>query len=189
MYEKSVENDHPLQFTPDHLRTQGPCNKTVNHRLWQLEYVPHCFKTEEMCNEAVKVDPCLLRLIPDHFKTEGMCEKAVEDEPETLKYVPDYFKTEEMCKEAVRREPYSLKCLLEYVSDWFVTHQQIKIWHDNDYWCYDDELIEWYKGYRKRKAQKTSIKEELMPITWHPSRYWDWCMSEDEKKETEKLWS
>ena len=26
-----------------------------------------------------------------------------------------------------------------------------------------------------------------MPIAWHPSRYWDWCMSEDEKKETEKL--
>ena len=21
-----------------------------------------------------------------------------------------------------------------------------------------------------------------MPITWHPSRYWDYCMSEDEKK-------
>ena len=21
-----------------------------------------------------------------------------------------------------------------------------------------------------------------MPIAWYPSRYWDWCMSEDEKK-------
>ena len=21
-----------------------------------------------------------------------------------------------------------------------------------------------------------------MPITWHPSRHWDWCMPEDEKK-------
>ena len=28
-----------------------------------------------------------------------------------------------------------------------------------------------------------------MPIAWHPSRYWDWCMSEDEKRETEKLWT
>ena len=27
-----------------------------------------------------------------------------------------------------------------------------------------------------------------MPIAWHPSRYWDWCMPEDEKQETEKLW-
>ena len=114
-----------------------------------------------------------------------MCNEAVRREPYSLKFVPDCFKTEEMCNQAVEEYP----CLLQYVPNWFVTHQQIKIWHDNDYWCYDDELIEWYKGYRKRKAQKTSIKEELMPITWHPSRYWDWCMSEDEKKETEKSWS
>ena len=33
------------------------------------------------------------------------------------------------------------------------------------------------------------MKEELLPITWHPSRYWGWCMSEDEKEETEKLWT
>ena len=26
-----------------------------------------------------------------------------------------------------------------------------------------------------------------MPIAWHPSRYWDWCMSEDEKQGPEKL--
>ena len=22
-----------------------------------------------------------------------------------------------------------------------------------------------------------------MPVTWHPNRWWDWCVSEDEKKE------
>ena len=27
-----------------------------------------------------------------------------------------------------------------------------------------------------------------MPIAWLPSRWWDWCLREDEKKETEKLW-
>ena len=25
-----------------------------------------------------------------------------------------------------------------------------------------------------------------MPIAWYPSRYWDWCMSEDEKKKRQK---
>ena len=25
-----------------------------------------------------------------------------------------------------------------------LTQQQIKIWHDNDDYCDDDELIEWY---------------------------------------------
>ena len=48
-------------------------------------------------------------------------------------------------------------------------------------------IFKCYDGYQKRKAQKASIKEELMDIAWHPSRYWDWCMSEDEKQETEKL--
>ena len=47
-------------------------------------------------------------------------------------------------------------------------------------------MIEWYNGYQKRKAQKASIKEELMPVAWHPARCWDWCVPEDEKKGTEK---
>ena len=49
-------------------------------------------------------------------------------------------------------------------------------------------FFKWYDSYKKRKAEKSSIKEELLTIAWHPSRYWDWCMSEEEKKETEKLW-
>ena len=41
----------------------------------------------------------------------------------------------------------------------------------------------------KTKGSKNLNKKELMPIARHPSRYWDWYMSEDEKKETEKLWA
>ena len=26
---------------------------------------------------------------------------------------------------------------------------------------------------------KKGISEELMPIAWHPKRWWDFCMSED----------
>ena len=26
-----------------------------------------------------------------------------------------------------------------------------------------------------------------MLITWHPSRWWDWLIPEDEKQETEKI--
>ena len=79
--------------------------------------------------------------------------------------------------------------VVKQVPDWFVTHQQIKIWQDNNDYCNDDELIEWYEDYQKRAVQKASIKEELMPIVWHPSRWWDWCVLEDEKQETEKLWA
>ena len=70
--------------------------------------------------------------------------------PYTLGYVPDQHKTHEMCDDAARRRPW----LLKYVPDWFVTKQQIKS-------CY---------GHQKRRAQKAKIKEELMPIAWHPPR-------------------
>ena len=26
-----------------------------------------------------------------------------------------------------------------------------------------------------------------MPIAWHPSKWWDWCVPEEEKTETEIL--
>ena len=54
--------------------------------------------------------------------------------------------------------------LLSDVPDWFVTNQEIEIWRDDDNYCNDHEFIKWYKRYQKRKAQKASIKEELMPI-------------------------
>ena len=28
-----------------------------------------------------------------------------------------------------------------------------------------------------------------MPTACHPSRSWDWCVPNDEKQETEKLWA
>ena len=26
------------------------------------------------------------------------------------------------------------------------------------------------------------IRKELMLVAWHPTRWWDWCKSKDEKK-------
>ena len=58
----------------------------------------------------------------------------------------------------VRSDRYSL----QFVSDIFVSLQQLKIWHDDNDYCYDDEFIEWYDGYEKRNAHKVKIKEELL---------------------------
>ena len=121
-----------------------------------LFFIPDHLKTQEMCDKEMDIEPCFLRLVPNRLKTQGMCDKAVHNEPWLLKYVPD----------------------------WFVTHQQAKLWDDH---CINDRYIKWYDCYKKRKAQKAQIKEELMPIAWHPSRYWDWGMSEDEKKRNRKI--
>ena len=112
-----------------------------------------------------------------------MCKKAVEAVQSWLERVSDNFKTKGMCNKAVQKIPH----LLEYVPDWFVTQGQIKLWHDDACYCNADRLDKWYDGYQKRKTQKTKIKDKLMPVAWHPSRRWDWCVPEDEKRETVKL--
>ena len=40
---------------------------------------------------------------------------------------------------------------------------------------------------KKRKKLKKELSEELRPVAWHPSKWWDWCMSEDEKKEIDPM--
>ena len=98
-----------------------------------------------MCNESVEIDPYAVRLLPDHLKTQEMCDKAVRDYLFSLQFVPDQF----------------------------VTQYQVDIWYDDDYVYNDNEMIKWYEDYKRRRAQKARIKEELMPIAWHPSRWWD----------------
>ena len=83
-----------------------------------------------------------------------------------------------MCDKAVRKDLFSFQC----VPDWFVTQQQVKTWHDDD----DRLILDDEDGYKKRKAQKAQIEKALMLIACHPSRWGDWCMSEDEKKKRQK---
>ena len=60
---------------------------------------------------------------------------------------------------------------LQYIPDWFVTQQQVKIWHDDSDYHDKDRLVEWYDGYKKRRALKMQVEKELMPIAWHTSRW------------------
>ena len=46
-------------------------------------------------------------------------------------------------------------------------------------------LLAWHIKFEKRKELKKTISEELMLIAWHPKRWWNFCISEDEKKEIE----
>ena len=81
-------------------------------------------------------------------------------DPWRLYDVSDHFKTQEMCDDAVWGDSFSF----QFVPNWLVTQQQLKIWHDDNDYCNDNEIIEWYEGNQKRKAQKTQIKKELIPI-------------------------
>ena len=88
-----------------------------------------------------------LFFIPDNIRTQKMCERAVKDEPHSLALVPDRLKTQEVCNKAVRKSPW----LLKYVTNWFVTKEQVKLWHGHYYYC-NNEFIKWYEDYQKRMA-------------------------------------
>ena len=34
---------------------------------------------------------------------------------------------------------------------------------------------------------KKELNEELRLVAWHPNRWWDWCLLEDEKKEIDPM--
>ena len=120
--------------------------------------------------KTVKKEAKILEHVPDYFKAQEVSIKAIEKEAESLEHVPDHFKTEEMCKRAIEADLYTLV----FCPDSFVTQKQIKSWYDDD-----DEALAWYQGYQKRKAKKAQIKKELIPIAWHPSRWWDLCIPKD----------
>ena len=126
---------------------------------YSIKEIPDHLWAQDMYIEAAEINPWQLGDVPDHSKTQKMCEKAVRIIPYMLDDVPDRSKTQNICDTAVPTDPW----LLNYVRDCFVTQGQVKIWHDDDYY-HDDELIEWYKGYKRRKFQKAKIIEELMPI-------------------------
>ena len=42
----------------------------------------------------------------------------------------------------------------------------------------DDSII---LNYERRKEEKNKIEKELLLIAWHPSRYFERCLDNDEK--------
>ena len=50
-------------------------------------------------------------------------------------------------------------------------------------------LLAWHSKFKNRKALEKKISEELMPIQWHPKRWRKFCISEDEKKEIEQIFT
>ena len=63
---------------------------------------------------------------------------------------------------------------------------------DND----NFDLIDYFKHHEefaalefKKERRHRKLESELLPIAWHPGRWWDWCVPEDEKKEISLIWS
>ena len=148
-----------LWLVPDRLKTQDMCNRVVDGDSCVLKYVPDRLKTQDMCEEAVRESPWMLEYVPDEFKTQDMCNRAVREYPCMLKYVTDEFKTQDMCEEAIRE--------------------------DSELWEYAGVLF----SYHHKRQFGRGIRDELLPIAWHPDRVYDWCFDEEEKKVAGQLWN
>ena len=48
-------------------------------------------------------------------------------------------------------------------------------------------LLSWHIKFEKREELKKELSKELIPIAWHPNKWCDWCISEDEKKEIDPM--
>ena len=48
-------------------------------------------------------------------------------------------------------------------------------------------FLAWHIKFKKLKELKKALSEKLMPLVWRPNKWWDWCMSEDEKKEIDPM--
>ena len=79
-------------------------------------------------------NPAGFFLVPDCFKTEEMCNDGVDVNPQQLYDVPDYLKTQNMYDEVVQGLIFSTVGWSLHVPDWFITQEQLEIWHDDEWY-------------------------------------------------------
>ena len=51
------------------------------------------------------------------------------------------------------------------------------------------KFLSWHIEFEKIKAFKKELNKELMLIVWYPTRWCNFCVSEDEKKEIEPIFT
>ena len=81
-----------------------------------------------------------------------------------------------------RENCQNCQCLPKYVLDSNLLRLYSLYLHQRDF-------ILKQSFYRSPFHIRRDFHKELIEIAWHPDRFWDWCLSEDEKNEIKKLWS
>ena len=142
----------------------------------------------------------MLKYCPDKYTTQKMCDEAADDFLPTLNFVPNYFVTSKLIKKLFPASYVDVNILYfdEDFGNVVFNCNEIGILKidlncinlDDNNFDEDDpdtiiliKLVTWHIKFEKLKALKKDISEELMTVTWHLNRWWDWCVSEDEKKE------
>ena len=133
-----------------------------------------------------------------------MSDKTVDDFLPTLKFVLDKFVTNKMIEKLYNALFADNNIFFFDKDSGNVTFSRNEIgilWVDLNYINLDDtnfnedvhkpviqvRLSTWRNDLKQCKLFKKEISKELMPVAWHPTRWCDWCMPKDKKKEIEPL--
>ena len=73
---------------------------------------------------------------------------------------------------------YNKRSYIEELEDMYMLDYYLWEHKENYGKALTQELFRYYH----QKMFSKALREELIPITWHPDRYWDWCVPEDEKE-------
>ena len=118
-----------------------------------------------------------------------MCEEAVEDCLAALKLVPYWFVTSEIIKKLFIAL-YAADNILYFNEDssdaifncngMGILNIDLNDININNNFDEDDpdtiiliRLLAWHIKFEKRKELKKELNKELMPVAWHPNRWWD----------------
>ena len=131
-----------------------------------------------------------------------MYDKTVDVYLIILKFVPDMFVTNKMLEKLDKSLFSNGDIFFRDVDSNIVTFQSHEMDFntidlndnnlDNDYNNFDEDdpetltnhfrLMAWRKRFKQRKACKQVIRKELMSVAWRPTKWWNYCISENKKK-------
>ena len=171
-----------------------------------FDSVPDQYKIQEMCDKIASDHPFKLKYCHDRYKTQEMCNKAIDDFLPALKFVPDWFITSKMTKKLLAALYTERNINILYINagsgDSVFSFNRIGIFSidlsninldDTNFDADDPEtfihirLLAWHIKFESHKALKIELNDELMLLAWHPRRWWNFCMAEDETKEIEPM--
>ena len=182
------------------------CDKAVNRCFFVFDSIPDRYKTQEMCDRVVSEDLCWVVYCPEKYKTQRMCDEAVDDSLSALKIIPYWFVTSKMTKKlftALHADDNRFyfnedsgnivfSCNEMGILSTYLHNINIDDTNFNENGpetIVRIRLLAWHIKFEKRKALKKELNEEIMPIPWHSKRWQNFCMSEDEKKEIEPIFT
>ena len=173
-----------IKFVPECFMTHEMCNKAVNRCFFVFDSIPDQYKLKNCFWRSFLIIYC-----PDKYKTQEMCDEAVDDSLAALTLIPDWFVTSKMIEKRFTAlyATENILCFNEDSRNAVYNCNERGILNidlnnnnlDNNFDEDDPDtiilvrLLAWHIKFEERKALKKELHEELMPVAWHPKRWWD----------------